>query len=46
MMASHTAIRSGGWRGLSVYVVAACAVMILPIVIVIILAFGSGGYLK
>ena len=45
-MKSHGDTRSGGPRGLSVYVVVACAVMMLPIVIVIILAFGSGGYLK
>ena len=33
-------------RGLSVYVFVACLVLMLPIVIVIILAFGHQGYLK
>ncbi|MEP7084607.1 MAG: hypothetical protein ABI854_07705, partial [Betaproteobacteria bacterium] len=33
-------------RGLSVYVTVACLVLMLPIVIVLILAFGHQGYLK
>ena len=39
MTAGHT-------RSLSVYVVVACLVLMLPIVILLILAFGHGGYLK
>ena len=35
-----------GSRALAVYVVVACAVLIVPIAIVVILAFGSQGYLK
>ena len=38
--------RNSAPTGLALYVCVACAVMILPIVIVIVLAFGSGGYLK
>lgn len=44
--ASRRSSRTGAPRGLAFYVVAFCAVMILPIVIVIVLAFGSSGYLK
>ena len=40
------AARNSGPTGLALYVCVASAVMILPIVIVIVLAFGSGGYLK
>ena len=40
------AARNSGPTGLALYVGVASAVMIVPIVIVIVLAFGSGGYLK
>jgi putative spermidine/putrescine transport system permease protein len=36
----------GGMRALPVYIVVACALLIVPIVIVIVLAFGHQGYLK
>lgn len=37
---------AGATRGLSVYVTATCIVLMLPIVIVVVLAFGHQGYLK
>ena len=37
---------TGPTRRLNVYVIVACLVLMLPIVILLILAFGHGGYLK
>ena len=45
-MAMHPAHDRGGARALSIYVTIACLILMLPIAILIVLAFGDQGYLR